>query len=302
MRAIVTGGAGFIGSHVAEALVARGDEVHVLDDLSSGKRENVPAGAELHVGDIRDPGTVFDAVRPELVFHLAAQASVSVSVARPAFDAEVNVLGTVAVLEAARAHGARLVFSSTGGAIYGECDRPATEDWERRPLSPYGTSKLAGEEYLAAWNRLHGTRHVALRYGNVYGPRQDPHGEAGVVAIFLRAVIDGRRPTIFGDGSQVRDYVYAGDVARATLGATALDGGVVNIATGDATSVLDLVDAMRRATGREIDPEHGPERLGDLQRSVLDPGLAASELGWRPEVSLEDGLRATWAAFTSAAV
>jgi len=300
MRAIVTGGAGFIGSHIAEALLARGDEVHVLDDLSTGRRENVPAGAQLHVADIREPGAVFDTARPELVFHLAAQASVSVSVARPAFDAEVNVLGTVAILEAARAHGAQVVFSSTGGAIYGECETPATEDWERRPLSPYGTSKLAGEEYLAAWNRLHGTRHVALRYGNVYGPRQDPHGEAGVVAIFLHAVADGKRPTIFGDGSQERDYVYVGDVARATLAATALDGGVVNIATGQPTSVLGLVDAMRRATGREIDPEHGPERLGDLQRSVLDAGLAARELGWRPEVSLEDGLRATWK-FTASA-
>jgi UDP-glucose 4-epimerase len=300
MRAIVTGGAGFIGSHVAEALVERGDEVHVLDDLSAGKRENVPGEAELHVGDIRDPDGVFEAVQPEVVFHLAAQASVSVSVARPAFDAEVNVLGTVAVLEAARRHGAQVVFSSTGGAIYGECDRPAMEDWERRPLSPYGTSKLAGEEYLAAWNRLHGTRHVSLRFGNVYGPRQDPHGEAGVVAIFLRAVADGARPTIFGDGSQVRDYVYVGDVARATLAATALAGGVVNVATGGATSVLELVDAMRRATGREIDPQHGPERLGDLQRSVLDPGLAERELGWRPEVSLEDGLRATWQFFTAA--
>jgi UDP-glucose 4-epimerase len=301
MRAIVTGGAGFIGSHVAEALLARGDQVHVLDDLSAGKRENVPAGAELHVGDIRDPAGVFDAVRPEMVFHLAAQASVSVSVARPSFDAEVNVLGTVAVLEAARGHGAQVVFSSTGGAIYGECATPATEDWERRPLSPYGTSKLAGEEYLAAWNRLHGTRHVSLRYGNVYGPRQDPHGEAGVVAIFLRSVADGKRPTIFGDGSQERDYVFVGDVARATLAATALSGGVVNVATGRATSVLGLVDAMRRATGREIDPENGPERLGDLQRSVLDPSLAERELGWRPEVSLEDGLRATWHFFTAAA-
>ena len=298
MRAIVTGGAGFIGSHVAEALLARGDEVHVLDDLSSGKPENVPAGAQLHEGDIRDPGAIFDAVRPGLVFHLAAQASVSVSVAKPELDAEVNVLGTVAVLEGARAHGAQVVFSSTGGAIYGECEMPATEEWPRRPLSPYGTSKLAGEEYLAAWNRLHGTRHVALRYGNVFGPRQDPHGEAGVVAIFLRAVADGRRPTIFGDGSQERDYVYVGDVARATLAATELDSGVINIATGQPTSVLELVDAMRRATGREIDPEHGPERLGDLQRSALDPGLAARELGWKPEVSLEEGLRATWQFFT----
>ncbi|HZO50073.1 MAG TPA: NAD-dependent epimerase/dehydratase family protein, partial [Gaiellaceae bacterium] len=289
---------GFIGSHIAEALVARGDEVHVLDNLSSGRRENVPEGAELHVADIRDPGDVFDAVRPELVFHLAAQASVSVSVAKPAFDAEVNVLGTVAVLEAARAHGAQVVFSSTGGAIYGECESPATEAWARRPLSPYGTSKLAGEEYLAAWNRLHGTRHVSLRYGNVYGPRQDPHGEAGVVAIFLRAVAEGRRPTIFGDGSQERDYVYVVDVARATLAAAKLDGGVLNVATGRPTSVLELVEAMRRATGREIDPELGPQRLGDLQRSVLDASLAERELGWRPEVELEEGLRRTWQFFS----
>jgi UDP-glucose 4-epimerase len=294
MRAIVTGGAGFIGSHVAEALLARGDEVHVLDDLSTGRGENVPAGAELHVGDIREPDAAFDAARPELVFHLAAQASVSVSVARPAFDAEVNVLGTVAVLEAASRHGAQVVFASTGGAIYGECETPAREDWPRRPLSPYGASKLAGEEYFAAWNRLHGTRHVALRYGNVYGPRQDPHGEAGVVAIFLRAVADGRRPTIFGDGSQERDYVYVGDVALATLAATGLEGGVLNVGTGRATSVLELVEAMGRATDRGIDPEHGPERLGDLKRSVLDATLAEQKLGWRAEVSLEDGLRETW--------
>jgi len=299
VRPIVTGGAGFIGSHVAEALLARGDEVHVLDNLASGRPENVPAGAELHEADIREPDAVFDAVKPELVFHLAAQASVSVSVKEPEFDAQVNVLGTVAVLEAARRHGAQVVFSSTGGAIYGECEMPANETWERRPLSPYGTSKLSGEEYLAAWNRLHGTRHVALRYGNVYGPRQDPHGEAGVVAIFLRAVSDGRRPTIFGDGSQERDYVYVGDVARATLAAAKLDGGVINIATGVPTSVVQLVDAMRRATGREIDPEHGPERLGDLQRSVLDASLAERELGWRPEVSLEDGLRETWRFFSA---
>jgi UDP-glucose 4-epimerase len=300
MRAIVTGGAGFIGSHVADALVAREDDVHVLDDLSSGRPENVPDGARLHTADIRDPGDVFDLVRPELVFHLAAQASVSVSVAQPTLDADVNVVGTVAILAAALRHGAQVVFSSTGGAIYGECDRPATEEWERRPLSPYGTSKLSGEEYLAAWNRLHGTGHVALRYGNVYGPRQDPHGEAGVVAIFLRAIADGRRPTIFGDGSQERDYVYVGDVASATLAATAIDGGVLNIATGRPTSVLELVDAMRRATGREIDPEHGPERLGDLQRSVLDPGLAERRLHWRPDVPLEDGLRATWQFFSEA--
>src|SRR5437762_8102554 len=217
MRAIVTGGAGFIGSHVVDALVARGDEVHALDDLSTGKRENVGAGAVLHEADIRDPDSVFDLVRPEAVLHLAAQASVGVSVERPELDAEVNVLGTVHVLEAARRHGAQIVFSSTGGAIYGECERPACEDDPRCPLSPYGTSKLAGEEYLAAWNRLHGTRHVALRFANVFGPRQMAKLEGGVVAIFMDRLQAGERVTIFGDGEQTRDFVYVGDVVDAIL-------------------------------------------------------------------------------------
>src|ERR671937_1637913 len=186
MRVIVTGGAGFIGSHVAEALLARGGEVHVLDNLSSGRRENVPEDARLHEADLRsDADAVFDEVRPEACFHLAAQADVRVSVDDPAYDADVNVLGTLRVLEAARRHGTKVVFASTGGAIYGECEEPAREDGERRPLAPYGTSKLAGEEYLATYNRLYGSEHVALRYGNVYGPRQDPHGEAGLVAIFM---------------------------------------------------------------------------------------------------------------------
>jgi UDP-glucose 4-epimerase len=208
VRAIVTGGAGFIGSHVAEALLARGDEVHLLDDLSKGKHENVPHGATLHVEDVCDPlGAIFDRVRPDVCFHLAAQASVTVSVADPVRDAEVNVIGTLRVLEAALPHGTRVVFSSTGGAIYGECEAPAGEDAERRPLSPYGTSKLCGEEYLQAFGRLHGTSHAILRYANVYGPRQDPHGEAGVVAIFLDRLAAGQRPRIFGDGRHVRDYV-----------------------------------------------------------------------------------------------
>jgi UDP-glucose 4-epimerase len=300
VRAVVTGGAGFIGSHVVDALVARGDEVHVLDDLSSGKRENVPDDATLHVGDIRhDADQVFDAARPDVCFHLAAQASVTRSVQDPGFDADVNVIGTVRILEAARRHGARVVFSSTGGAIYGECERPATEDAARRPLSPYGTSKLAGEEYLGAWNRLHGAGHVALRFGNVYGPRQDPHGEAGVVAIFLRTVAAGGTPRIFGDGSQIRDYVFVGDVVRATLAAAGRDGGVFNVGTGIETSVSQLVDSMRAAVGREFPVEHGEERLGDLRRSVLDPGLAGRELGWRPETSLGGGLRATWDFFSA---
>jgi UDP-glucose 4-epimerase len=297
MRAVVTGGAGFIGSHAVEALLARGDEVHVLDDLSKGKREQVAAGAELHVGDIREPDAAFDAARPEAVFHLAAQADVRVSVEDPARDADVNVLGTVRILEAARRHGAKVVFASTGGAIYGECDGPVTESAERRPLAPYGTSKLAGEEYLATWNRLHRTGHVALRFGNVYGPRQEPHGEAGVVAIFMGLLHEGGTPQIYGDGSQARDYVFVADVVRAMLAAVDHGGGVFNVGTGVETSVVELYDAIQRASGVTREPVFADERLGELQRSVLDIGLAARELGWRPEHSLDDGLARTWAWF-----
>jgi UDP-glucose 4-epimerase len=294
VRALVTGGAGFIGSNLVDALVQRGDDAHVLDDLSNGRRENVHAHATLHVGDIREPDAVFDEVRPELVFHLAAQANVRTSVERPDLDAAVNVLGTVRVLEAARRHGAQVVFSSTGGAIYGECDRPAGEEAARQPLSPYGTSKLCGEEYLATWNRLYETRHVSLRFGNVYGPRQEPHGEAGVVAIFMGLLAEGGTPTIYGDGRQTRDYVYVGDVVDAVLRARGHSGGVYNVGTGVETSVLELYDEIRRATGIEREATHAPERLGELQRSVLDPGAAQRDLGWRPETSLADGLRATW--------
>jgi UDP-glucose 4-epimerase len=295
VRAIVTGGAGFIGSHVVEALLAGGDEVTVVDDLSNGKRENVPEGTRLVERDLREGvGDVFVEARPEVCFHLGAQVDVRVSVERPGHDASVNVLGTLEVLEAARAHETQVVFSSTGGAIYGECDGPAPEEAERRPLAPYGVSKLAGEEYLAAYNRLYGTRHVSLRYGNVYGPRQDPHGEAGVVAIFLGALAERRAPRIFGDGLQTRDYVYAGDVARATLAAAGQDGGVVNVGTGSETSVVDLYEACRRVAGSSLEAEQAPARLGELQRSVLDISRAGSELGWRPEVPLDEGLRLTW--------
>ena len=295
MRAIVTGGAGFIGSHVVEALLARGDEVTVVDDLSNGKRENVPEGVRLVERDLREGvGEVFGEARPEVCFHLGAQVDVRVSVDRPTHDASVNVLGTIEVLEAARAHESQVVFSSTGGAIYGECDGPAPETAERRPLAPYGVSKLAGEEYLAAYNRLYGTRHVSLRYGNVYGPRQDPHGEAGVVAIFLGKLAAGEAPRIFGDGSQTRDYVYAGDVARATLAAAGQDGGVFNVGTGMETSVVELYALCRAAAGSTIDPEEAPARLGELQRSVLDVSLAARTLGWQPQVTLGEGLRLTW--------
>lgn len=296
MRAVVTGGAGFIGSHVAEALLARGDDVTVVDDLSNGKRENVPDGARLVVADIRDGGLgpVFEKARPEVVFHLAAQVDVRVSVERPAHDASVNVIGTVAVLEAARVVGAQVVFSSTGGAIYGECDGPAPESAERRPLAPYGVSKLAGEEYLAAYNRLYETSNVSLRYGNVYGPRQDPHGEAGVVAIFLGALAHGQAPRIFGDGLQTRDYTYAGDVARASLAAAGHAGGVFNVGTGLETSVVELYELCRTVSGSPLEAVEAPARLGELQRSVLDVSLAERELGWRAEVPLEEGLRLTW--------
>ena len=292
MRAIVTGGAGFVGSHVVEELLRRGDDVLALDDLSSGKRENLPEGARLEVVDVREPlAEHFPGA--DVCFHLAAQVDVRVSVERPAHDAQVNVLGTIWVLEAARCHGTQVVLASTGGAIYGECERPAPEDSQRRPLAPYGVSKLAAEEYLAAYNRLHGTRHVSLRYGNVYGPRQDPHGEAGVVAIFLGRLAEGEQARIFGDGRQTRDYVYAGDVARATLAAVDHEG-VFNVGTGIETSVLELYELCRRVAGSDLEAEAAPARLGDLQRSVLDVSLAERELGWRPETGLEEGLRLTW--------
>lgn len=293
MRAVVTGGAGFIGSNLVDALLARGDEVVVVDDLSSGKRENVSAGAELVELDIRDPalGEAFAAAEPEVVFHLAAQADVPTSVARPDFDAEVNVVGTVRVLQAAGA--TPVVFSSTGGAIYGECDRPAREDQPRRPLSPYGVAKLAGEEYLAAWNRLRGTRHTALRFGNVYGPRQEAGLEGGVVAIFLEAMAAGATTTIFGDGHQTRDFVHVDDVVAAVLLAPG-KGGVFNVGSGVETSVLALHERCRAVTGDAREPLLAPPREGDLRRSALDVSLAARELGWQPRISLDEGLRRTW--------
>jgi len=295
MRALVTGGAGFIGSNVVDALLARGDEVHVLDDLSRGKRANVADEAELHEGDIRQELTpLFADLQPDVCFHLAAQIDVRVSVERPSFDADVNVVGTLQVLEAARELGTKIVFSSTGGAIYGECNGPAPEDHPRAPLAPYGVSKLAAEEYIAAYNRLYGSTHVALRYGNVYGPRQDPHGEAGVVAIFMNALRDGKTPRIYGDGTQTRDYVFVVDVAAASLAAAAHDGGTFNVGTGAETSVLELYERIERASGIERTPEHADARAGELQRSVLDPSLAGRELGWEPATSLDDGLAATW--------
>jgi UDP-glucose 4-epimerase len=295
LRAIVTGGAGFIGSHVAEALVARGDEVHILDSLVTGSHEKVPVGAELHPGDIRlAAAALFDSVDPDLCVHLAAQADVGTSVKRPDYDADVNVLGTVRVLEAARAHRTHVVFSSSGGAIYGECDGPAAEDAPRRPISPYGISKLAGEEYVRGWNRLFGTTHVTLRFANVYGPRQEANLEGGVVAIFLERLAAGEETTIFGDGGQTRDFIYVGDVVRGVLAAVAHEGGIYNIGTGVATSINELHAVCRRVTGVEREPAYVEARPGDIRHSVTDPALAARELDWRSERSLEEGLRLTW--------
>ena len=300
MRAVVTGGAGFIGSHTVDALLARGDEVHVVDNLATGRRENLDDAAALHEHDIREPlDDLFAELRPEVVVHLAAQADVGTSVEQPRLDLEVNVLGTLNVLEAARPHGAQLVFSSTGGAIYGECERPAREDDAREPVSPYGTSKLAAEEYLATWNRLHGTRHVALRFANVYGPRQLAKLEGGVVAIFSDRLRAGETVTIYGDGKQTRDYVYVGDVVAAVLAAIGVAGGTFNVGTGKETSVVELFDAMSRVAGVDARAEHAPARPGEARRSVLDASRAERELGWRPRFSLEEGLRATWSPVAS---
>jgi len=294
MRAVVTGGAGFIGSNLVDALLARGDAVTVVDNLSTGKREQVDPAATFVEADIRD-GFEVDA---DVVFHLAAQADVNTSVQRPEYDADVNVVGTVRVLEAARRAGARVVFTSTGGAIYGECLEPARESAERRPLSPYGTSKLAGEEYLATWNRLHGTANVVCRLANVYGPRQLPSLEGGVVAIFLDRLRDDRETTIFGDGEQTRDFVFVGDVAAALLAAPRGDG-VYNVGTGVRTSVNELHRLCAEVVGAEQEPVHAAARPGDLRDSVLDPGRAERELGWRPGRSLAEGLAATWDWVTS---
>jgi UDP-glucose 4-epimerase len=293
MRALVTGGAGFIGSHVVDALLARGDDVSVVDDLSTGRRENVPEGVPLHVTDIAAIGDAMAAERPEVVFHLAAQVDVRKSVADPAHDARANVAGTASVLEAARVAGARRVLlASTGGALYGEsAPLPTPEDASLEPFSPYGASKAAAETYLALYTRLHDLSTMALRFGNVYGPRQDPHGEAGVIAIFAGAAVDGRPVTVYGDGSQTRDYVYVGDVVSGFLAAgDSAATGPANIGTGTETSVLELIEALG------VEPRFAPARKGEVARSCLDVSRAADVLGWRAEVTLAEGLERTLAA------
>jgi UDP-glucose 4-epimerase len=304
MRTIVTGGAGFIGSNLVDALLERGDHVTVLDDLSTGRRENLTAalerGAELVELDIRDAAAVAAAVervRPEAIFHLAAQIDVRKSVADPALDARTNVEGTVNVLRAAKAVGARVINSSTGGAIYGEGQIiPAPEDHPVAPKAPYGLSKFCAEHYCELFRRLHDVSTVSLRYGNVFGPRQDPLGEAGVIAIFCGRLREGTRPVVFGDGLQTRDYVYVGDVVDANLRAASSDvAGAINIGTGVQTSVLDIIATLAAHAPGDFSAEHREARPGEVQDIALDAGRAKAELGWEAQVSLEQGLERTLA-------
>jgi UDP-glucose 4-epimerase len=306
MKALVTGGAGFIGSNLVDSLVARGDEVTVVDNLTTGRRTNLDealeAGAKLVELDIREAGALaalFAEYGPETVFHLAAQIDVRKSLEDPAFDASINVGGTANVMEAARGAGSgRVVFVSTGGAIYGEGEGqrlPLDESTAIAPFSAYGQSKFAAEGYLALYERLYGISSIALRLGNVYGPRQDPLGEAGVIAIFCGLLRSGGRPTVYGDGTQTRDYIYVGDVVAAALAAAGSEAtGPVNIGTGRETNVLELAGALGRLGGVEsFEPEFAPPRAGEVQRITLDAARAERELGWHPLTSLEEGLATT---------
>jgi UDP-glucose 4-epimerase len=303
MNALVTGGAGFIGSNLVDALVARGDRVTVVDDVSTGREQNLAAalknGARLERVDIRDGDAVAATVGeadPAIIFHLAAQIDVRKSVADPAADARINVEGTVNVLRAAQAHGVpRVVNASTGGAIYGEGRTiPAPEDHPVAPEAPYGLSKFCAEQYCEIFTRLHGLSTVSLRYGNVYGPRQDPLGEAGVIAIFCGAMLEGKQARIFGDGSQTRDYVYVDDVVDANLrAADSQTTGPINIGLGVEKSVLDIVEVLERHSDNGFRPEHAPERPGEVQRIALDPSRARKELGWEAKVDLDEGLERT---------
>jgi UDP-glucose 4-epimerase len=308
MKALVTGGAGFIGSNLVDALLDRGDDVSVIDDLSTGRRANldgaVARGAALHELDIRDAARLREVVagaRPDIVFHLAAQIDVRKSIEDPVWDASINVLGTINVLEASRLAGVRrVVNTSTGGAIYGEADvMPTPEDTPPRPMAAYGQSKFCAEAYCGWYERLYGLSCVTLRYGNVFGPRQDPLGEAGVIAIFCGRLLAGERPKIFGDGRQTRDYTYVGDIVAANLAAAAHPeaSGTYNVGTGVESSVLEVLGALREAAGvaeGEFEPEFAPARAGELQRSSLDVSRARAELGFTADTSLHDGLAHTF--------
>jgi UDP-glucose 4-epimerase len=307
MKALVSGGSGFIGSHLVDALLDRGDDVVAVDNLSTGRRSNLDAALErdarLIVEDVRDGDlmkTLLEHERPDVVFHLAAQMDVRVSTARPDYDAQVNVLGTLNLLEAARLAGVgRFVFASTGGAIYGEAEQlPAGEDSPIRPEAPYGQAKFAAEGYCELYRRLHGLQTISLRLGNVYGPRQDPFGEAGVIAIFCGKLLEGGRPTVFGDGKQTRDYIYVRDVVDAHLTVAGNDlGGAFNIGRGEETSVLDLVDILGGFGDKLFEAEFAPARPGEVMRNALDPSRSREVLGFEAKVDVSDGLRTTLEGF-----
>jgi len=299
MKILVTGGAGFIGSNVSDALIADGHDVVVVDDLSGGKRHQVPEAAAFYQTDVQDAEGVreiFSKEKPEVLVHHAAQMDVRRSVADPPFDARVNVVGLLNLLEAGRENGLRRVlFASSGGAGYGEQDEfPAPETHTIAPVSPYGVSKMASELYLSCYRAMYGLEYAAMRYANVYGPRQDPHGEAGVVAIFTQRVLGGETSTINGDGKQTRDYVFVGDIVRANVSLVGSPwSGSLNLGTGIETDVNQLYAAICKACERDVPAEHGPAKPGEQSRSAISPKLAGEVIGWRPETSLLDGLRET---------
>jgi len=301
MKALVTGGAGFIGSHVVDAYLDAEHDVAIVDDLSSGRRENLNPKARFYEADICTDALadVFEREQPEVVCHLAAQMDVTRSVAEPRFDARVNVLGLIRLLELSVQHGVkRFIFSSTGGAIYGAAkEYPATEETRPEPMSPYAVSKFSGEEYIKMFGRVHGLRYVILRYTNVFGPRQMPHGECGVCAVLTNLMLAGRQPTLYGFGEPIRDYVYVGDVARANLLASEKgENQTLNISTGRPTTVMDIFNALREVIGFEQEPILKPLRPGEVERSLAVNARAAEALGWAPTVGLLEGLRRTVAA------
>lgn len=305
MKIVVTGGAGFIASHIVDAYIQLGHEVYIIDDFSTGQRRNLNSSAQILNLDIADPkaAKAVAEIKPDVLNHHAAQMDVRRSVADPTFDARINIIGFINLLEASKDAGVkRVIFSSSGGAVYGDREPiPASEEHETLPLSPYGVSKLTGELYLGYYNMAFGLPYVALRYANVYGPRQSSLGEAGVVAIFVSQLLAGKSPVINGDGKQTRDYVFVGDVVRANV--AALDTnytGAVNIGTGKETDVVTICESLRKGVGSPVKAIHGPAKLGEQRRSCLMTSLAQKVLGWRPEVELKEGLQQTLAYYQKA--